>query len=45
MKEYRVCFTQHYFVTVTADNEDEAINLAADIVHIDYDDVEVWENE
>jgi hypothetical protein len=54
MKEYRVCFTQYYYYTVTAENENEAIDLAYDdfesemytpIARTDYDEVEAWENE
>ena len=54
MKEYRVCFTQWWYYTVTAENEDEAIELATEefesemyrpIARTDYDEVEAWENE
>ena len=54
MKEYRVCFIQRFYYTVTAEDEDEAIDLAEDKFFRDiqqprsffsYDDVEVWENE
>lgn len=54
MKEYRVCFTQYWYYTVTAEDEDEAIDLATEkfesemyrpIARTDYDEVEAWENE
>ena len=45
MKEYRVCFTQYYYCTVTAEDEIEAIELAEEEFGSWYDDVEVWENE
>lgn len=52
MKEYRVCFTQYFYYTEVAEDEDEAIALAEDrfradmrqpVANIGYDDVEVWE--
>lgn len=54
MKEYRVCFTQYFYYTVTAEDEDKAIDLAEEdfrrdmhypVARTDYDDVEVWEDE
>lgn len=54
MKEYRVCFTQYFYYTVTAEDEDEAIDLAEDgfrhdmyspIARTDYDEVEAWEDK
>lgn len=52
MKEYRVCFTQYHYYTVTAENEDEAIELAEEEFDTDmhrpianswWDGVEVWD--
>ena len=54
MAQYRVCFTQRYYYTVEADDEDEAIDLAepdfvsdmrCPIANTTYDDVEAWEME
>ena len=54
MAQYRVCFTQRYYYTVEADDEDEAIDLAepdfvsdmrCPIANTTYDDVEAWKVE
>lgn len=40
--KYTVCFTKYYNINVEADNEEEAIDLAEELLNDDYDEVEVW---
>ncbi len=44
MTNYTVSFIQYYNVTVEAETEEEAINIAEEIYGDTYDEVEVWEN-
>jgi len=54
MAKFRVCFTQQYFYTVEAEDEDDAINKAESdfmsdmrcpIANTIWDEAEAWEME